>query len=84
MSWSKDIDSLRAQASKRGVPTLLIASWRIDIYFPGKWLSDYQNVQFFTLFPNDIIYQWLTWDVNVKENRKARTHFAQNWIDCFF
>jgi len=40
MSWSKDIDSLRAQASKQGVFTLLIASWRMDIYFLGKWLSE--------------------------------------------
>jgi hypothetical protein len=44
MSWSKDIDSLRAQASKRGVLILLIASWRIDIYFPGKWLSELNKI----------------------------------------
>ncbi len=44
MSWSKEIDSLRAQASKRGVLTLLIASWRIDIYFLGKWLSELNKI----------------------------------------
>jgi hypothetical protein len=40
-----DIDSFWAQASKRGVFTLLIASWRIDIYSLGKWLSELLNYE---------------------------------------
>jgi len=65
MSWSKDIDSLRAQASKRGVLTLLIASWRIVIYFLGKWLSELNKKLYY--FKKRRFYQWLARDVNVKE-----------------
>jgi len=78
MSWSKEIDSLRAQASKRGVLVLLIASWRMDIYSLGNRLFGLIKMYEILYYSSDeVIYQWLTRDVNVKETPWRRAAFEE-------